>query len=89
MILILTEVVCHKKRKTKIFNKLAKERALEFADIKNKIDPNNLVYMFKGSENKSNDFGSYQIPWKLIEDLRDGDINSKEALKIKKGSNQT
>ena len=38
--------VTHEKQK-EIFNELAKEGALEFSDIKDKIEPNNLVYTFK------------------------------------------
>ena len=34
------------------------------------------------------DFKNYQLQWKVFKDLRDGDINPKEILKIIKGSNQ-
>ena len=65
----------HEKQK-EIFNRLVKERALEFCDIKDKFDLNNLVHKFSGSENKSKDL------WQnLFEDLRNGDINPKEVLK--------
>ena len=37
------------------------------------------MYNFKGSENKSKDFGPYQMPLKLFEDLRNGEINRKEV----------
>ena len=56
--------VSHQKQK-EIFNRLVSERALKFAYIKDKIDPNNLVYKFSGSENKSKDCGNYQIPLNL------------------------
>ena len=36
--------VSHEKQK-EIFNRLVKEMILEFSDIKDKIDPNNLVYI--------------------------------------------
>ena len=72
--------VTHEKQK-EIFNELVKERALEFSDIKDKLDPNNLVYTFKTDENEPKDFGNYKTPLKLFEDLRDGNINSKEELK--------
>ena len=49
--------VPHGKQK-EIFNKLVNERALQFVDIKDKIDPNNLVYKFSGNENKPKDFGN-------------------------------
>ena len=32
-------------KQEEIFNELLRERALEFYDIKDKIDPNNLVYV--------------------------------------------
>ena len=72
--------VSHEKQK-EIFNRLVKERALEFSDIKDKIAPNNLVYTFKTGENEPKDSGNYQMPLKLFEDLRDGHISHKEVLK--------
>ena len=70
----------HEKQK-EIFNRLVKERALQFSDTKDKIDPNGLVYTFKTDGNETKDFGNYQMSSKLFEDLRDGDINSKDVLK--------
>ena len=67
----------HQKQE-EIFNRFVKERALEFVDIKDKFDPNDLVYRFK---NEPKDFGNYQISLKLFEDLINGDINPKEVLK--------
>ena len=40
-----------------------------------------MVYRFKTIGNEPKDFGNYQIPLKLFEDIRDGNINTKEALK--------
>ena len=60
-----------------LFNRLVKEQPLEFSNIKDKIDPKNLVYIFKTGQNESKDFGNYQMPLKLVEDLRDRDINPK------------
>ena len=68
--------VTYKKQK-EIFNWLVKERALELSDIKDKIDPNNLVYTFKIDANEPKDFRNYKTPLKLSEDLRDGNINSR------------
>ena len=76
MILILTK----NENQKEIFNRLVKERAREFSDIKDKIDPNNLVYIFKTGENELKDFWNYQMPLKLFEDLRDGDTNPKKVL---------
>ena len=68
-------------KQKEIFNRLVKERVLEFYDIKDKIDPDNLVYTLKTDENETKDFGNYQTPLKLFEDLRDGNINLAESIK--------
>ena len=70
----------HEKQK-EIFNRLVKESALEFSDIKDKIDPNNLVDTFKTDENEPKDFRNFQMSLKVFEDLRDVEINPKEVLK--------
>ena len=75
--------VLHEKQK-EIFNRLVKERALEFDDINYMIDTNKLVNRFKTNGNELKDFGNYQMPLKLFEDLSDGDINPKEVLKNQK-----
>ena len=49
--------------------------------MKDEIDPNNLVYTLKTDGNESIDFENYQMPLKLFEHLRDGNINPKEVLK--------
>ena len=60
-----------------IFKKLIKERALDFADIKDKFDLNNGI---KTKENKPKDFRNYQILLQLFENLMVGDVNPKEVL---------
>ena len=84
IILILGSGVPHEKQKG-IFNILVKERSFEFDNTKHKIDINNWVYKFRGSENRPIDFKNYQLQWKVFKDLRDGE---KEILKIINGSNQ-
>ena len=84
IILILGSGVPHEKQKG-IFNILVKERSFEFDNTKHKIDINNWVYKFSGSENRPIDFKNYQLQWKVFKDLRDGE---KEILKIINGSNQ-
>ena len=59
--------VSHEKQE-EILDRLVKERALEFSDIKDKIDPNNLVYIFKTGGNEPKEFSNYQMPLKLFED---------------------
>ena len=68
-------------KQEEIFNELLRERALEFYDIKDKIDPNNLVYVQSTAKNNPKDFGKYQMPMKLFEDLRDGQIDKKDEFK--------
>ena len=68
-------------KQEELFSRLVEERAHEFVDIKDNIDLNKLVYKFKTGVNEPKDFTNYQIPWKLSEDLREGDINPKEVLK--------
>ena len=60
-----------------IFKKLIKERALDFADIKDKFDLNNGI---KTIENKPKNFRNYQILLQLFENLMVGDVNPKEVL---------
>ena len=84
IILILGSGVPHEKQKG-IFNILVKERSFEFDNTKHKIDINNWVYKFSGSENRPIDFKNYQLQWKVFKDLRDGE---KEILEIINGSNQ-
>ena len=68
-------------KQKEIFNDLVRERALEFSDIKDKIDPNNPVYVYSTGKRNPKGFGNYQMPLKLFEDLRDGEIDPKEILK--------
>ena len=65
-------------RKTYIFNKLLNKRASEFVDMKDKTDPNKLIYNFK---NEGKDFRNYQTPLKFFENFRDGDVDPKEVFK--------
>ena len=60
-----------------IFKKLIKERALYFADIKDKFDLNNGIIT---KENKQKNFRNYQILLQLFENLMVGDVNPKEVL---------
>ena len=70
-------------KQKEIFNRLVEERALEFSDVKDKIDPNNLVYVFKTEGNRPKDFGNNQMPLKLFEDLRDGNVSPKDQARFK------
>ena len=75
-------------KQKEISNDLVRERSLELFDIKDKIDPNNLVYVYSTDKDNRKDFGNYQMPMKLFENLGDGEIDPKEVLKIKQRLNQ-
>ena len=64
-----------------ICNKLLAESASEFVGIKEKINPNKLIYEFKTEGKISEKFRDYRMPLELFENLRDGDLNPKEVLK--------
>ena len=52
-------VSCEKQKK--IFNRLLAKRDSEFADIKNKICSNKLIYNFKTEEKLTKDFRDYKM----------------------------
>ena len=49
------------KQKKKRIKELVRERALDLSDIKDKIDSNNLVYLYSTGKNNPKDFGNYQM----------------------------
>ena len=64
--------------KKEVFNRYKpitkpKEEALGFSNKRFKIDPINLVYIFKICGDDPKKFRNYQMPLKLFEDLRYGD----------------
>ena len=69
------------KQKKKRIKELVRERALDLSDIKDKIDSNNLVYLYSTGKNNTKDFGNYQMSMKLFEDLKDNKIDRREVLK--------
>ena len=69
-------------KQKEIFNKLLDERAYENNDLKDKINPNNLIYKFTTDGIDSKDCRIYRILVKLFKVLRDGDKNPKEVLKF-------
>ena len=50
-------------------------------NLKNRINPDNLIYKYKSERISPKDFRNYEDPIKLFKDLRDGNINPKEVLK--------
>ena len=69
------------KQQKKRIKELVRERALDLSDIKDKIDSNNLVYLYSTGKNNTKDFGNYQMSMKLFEDLKDSKIDRREVLK--------
>ena len=62
------------------FNKLVEEK-YEFQHLKEKINPNNLIYNYKTEGKISTDFSDYQNPIDIFINLSDGNINPREVLK--------
>ena len=65
----------------KIFNRLAEEKSYEFNNLKENINPNNLVYKFKTEGRIPKDFSNYQNPVDLFINLRDFNVNLRKVLK--------
>ena len=65
----------------KIFNRLAEEKSYEFNNLKENINPNNLVYKFKTEGRIPKDFSNYQNPVDLFINLRDRNVNLRKVLK--------
>ena len=59
----------------KIFNKLVEEKSYEFQNLKEKINPNNLIYKYKTEGRSSKDISDYQNLIDLFINLRDGNVN--------------
>ena len=78
-ILISTDIVDHLKKK--IFNKLVEEKSYEFQNLKEKINPNNLIYKYKTEGRSPKDFSNYQNLMNLFINLRDVNVNPGEVLK--------
>ena len=74
-ILISTEIVYHLKKK---FKKLVEEKSYEFQNLKEKVNPNNLIYKYKTEGRSPKDFSNYQNLIDLFRNLRDGNENSKK-----------
>ena len=69
------------KKQKQILNELVEEKSFEFQNLKEKFNPNNLIYRYKTEGIISKDFSNYQNPIDLIINLRDGNISPWELLK--------
>ena len=65
-ILILIEIVYHLKNVKKIFNELVEEKSYEFQNLKEKINPSNLIYKYKTKGRSQKNFSNYQKPIDLF-----------------------
>ena len=79
-ILLSTAIVHHLMNKKK-FNKLVEEDFYEFKNLKEKIDPNNLICNYKTEGKILRDFSNYQNPIDIFINLSDGNVNPREVLK--------
>ena len=79
-ILLLIEVVYHLENKTKI-NEIVEEKSYEFRNLKEKINPDNLIYKYKTEGRSLKDFSVYQNLIDLFINLRGGNLNPRETLK--------
>ena len=83
-ILISTQIVYRSLNEQKrVFNRLAEENSYKFHDLKEKKNPNNLVYEFK-TEGSPKDFSNYQNPIDLFINFRDGNVSPREVLRNQK-----
>ena len=81
-ILILTETVYQLKNQKNIFNELVEEKFYEFQDLREKINPNNLIYKCKSEERSPKDFSNYQNLIDLFIILKDGTGSLREKLSL-------
>ena len=64
-----------------MFNELVEKKSFKFQNLKEKINPNNLIYKFKTEGISPKDFSNYQNLIDLCINLRDGNINLREVSK--------
>ena len=65
----------------KIFNRLVEEKSYEFQNLKEKINPNNLIYKYKTQGRSPKEFIDYQNMIDLFISFRDVNGNLQEVLK--------
>ena len=68
-------------KRKKTFNELVEEKYFEFKNLKQKINPNNLMYRYKTEGIGPKDFSNYQNLIYLFISLRDGNISPREVIK--------
>ena len=64
-----------------MFNELFEEKSSKFRNLEKRINPANLTCKYKLEGGSLKDFRNYQNLIDLFENLRDGNLNLKEALK--------
>ena len=71
------------RKQNKLFNESINERASKFDGIKDKINPNKLIYKFKTVGKIPKVFRDYQMLLELFGNLRDDGVHPKEVFKNK------
>ena len=65
----------------KIFKELVEEKSCGFQKLKEKNNPNNLIYKYKTEGRSLKDFGNHQDRIDLFINLTNGNVNPREVLK--------
>ena len=73
-------MVYHLKDEKEI-NELIEEKSFVFQNLKENVDPNNLMSRYRTEGISPKDFSNYQNLMDLFINLRDGSINAREVLK--------
>ena len=71
----------HLKNKMKYLMKRLNKRVCDFENLKDKINPNKLIYNNKTEGNSLKDFRDYWELLELFENVRNDDVNPREVLK--------
>ena len=79
--ILLSTEIAHYLMNKKYFNKLVEEDFYKSKNLKEKINPNNLIYNNKTEGKILRDFSNYQNPIDIFINLSDGNINPREVLK--------
>ena len=65
----------------KLFSRLVQEKSYEFQNLKEKINPKNLIYNYKAEGKSQKYFSGYQNQIDLFMNLRDSHVNPREISK--------
>ena len=68
-------------KEKEIFNELVDERLKEVKDLDKKVNKNDLIYIYKGS-NPNLEFDEFDNAFDIIDNIRDGKIDLSDAKNI-------